>query len=145
MSDNSVLRFVKLTKNAFAPTKGSEGAAGFDLRSAYDCVVPARNTFVVKTDIQIELPQGCYGRVAPRSGLAAKNSIDVGAGVIDIDYRGPVGVVLFNHSDVDFVIAKGDRIAQLVCERIFYPSIEEALSLSTTKRGDGGFGSTGVK
>lgn len=97
------------------------------------------------TDIQIELPSGCYGRVAPRSGLAAKNFIDVGAGVIDEDYRGNVGVVLFNHAAVPFEIKKGDRIAQLICEQIFYPTIEEVETLSITERGAGGFGSTGTK
>lgn len=112
--------------------------------SAYDCVIPARGKSIVKTDIQIELPEGCYGRIAPRSGLAAKNSIDVGAGVIDEDYRGNVGVVLFNHSDVAFSVVKGDRIAQLICERIFYPTLEEVKSLSETERGAGGFGSTGT-
>lgn len=96
------------------------------------------------TDIQIELPSGCYGRVAPRSGLAAKNFIDVGAGVIDEDYRGNVGVILFNHSTVPFEVKKGDRIAQLICEQIFYPSIEEVETLSITERGAGGFGSTGT-
>lgn len=112
--------------------------------SAYDCVIPARGKMVVKTDIQIELPEGCYGRIAPRSGLAAKNFIDVGAGVVDEDYRGNLGVVLFNHSDVKFAIAKGDRIAQLICEKIFYPQLEEVKTLSETERGAGGFGSTGT-
>lgn len=158
-----VLRFTKLTEKAFAPTKGSEKAAGFDLKrfvvlclvfllkfhvnnfdSAYDCVIPARGKFIVKTDLQIELPEGCYGRVAPRSGLAVKNFIDVGAGVIDEDYRGNVGVVLFNHSDIEFAVAKGDRIAQLICERIFYPTLEEVANLTETERGAGGFGSTGT-
>ncbi|XP_070494802.1 deoxyuridine 5'-triphosphate nucleotidohydrolase [Chironomus tepperi] len=139
-----VLRFAKLSENGLAPLKGSEKAAGFDLRSAYDCVVPARGKFVVKTDIQVELPEGCYGRIAPRSGLAAKNFIDVGAGVVDEDYRGNLGVVMFNHSDVDFVVARGDRVAQLICERIYYPTLEESPSLNNTERGEGGFGSTGT-
>lgn len=108
-------------------------------------MIPARGKAVVNTDIQIELPEGCYGRVAPRSGLAVKNCIDVGAGVIDEDYRGNVGVVMFNHSDLEFTVAKGDRIAQLICERIYYPTLEEVKSLSDTLRGDGGFGSTGTK
>lgn len=82
--------------------------------------------------------------MAPRSGLAAKNHIDIGAGVIDEDYRGNVGVVMFNHADTDFQVAKGDRIAQLICERIYYPSLEQVKELSDTKRGDGGFGSTGT-
>ncbi|KAG5679839.1 hypothetical protein PVAND_009376 [Polypedilum vanderplanki] len=139
-----ILRFAKLTDHAFAPIKASEKAAGFDLKSAYDCIVPAHGKQIVKTDIQIELPSGCYGRIAPRSGLAAKNFIDIGAGVVDEDYRGNIGVVMFNHSDVDFHIAKGDRIAQLICERIFYPQLEECSSLTETQRGEGGFGSTGT-
>lgn len=144
-SSACVLRFAKLSEHAFVPTKGSVKAAGFDLKSAYDCIVPARGKALVKTDIQIELPNGCYGRIAPRSGLAAKNFIDVGAGVIDEDYRGNLGVVLFNHADVDFQVTKGDRIAQLICERIFYPELEEAESLNDTERGSGGFGSTGTQ
>lgn len=139
------LKFTRLSENAFPPVKGSERAAGFDLKSAYNYIVPARGKELVKTDIQVELPSGCYGRVAPRSGLAVKNFIDVGAGVIDEDYRGNVGVVLFNHSDTDFEVKKGDRIAQLICERIYYPVLEEVTNLSETKRAEGGFGSTGTK
>ncbi|TRZ16591.1 hypothetical protein HGM15179_010543 [Zosterops borbonicus] len=119
------LRFTKLSENAFAPSRGSARAAGYDLYSAYDCVIPPMEKAVVKTDIQIALPSGCYGRVAPRSGLAAKHFIDVGAGVIDEDYRGNVGVVLFNFGKETFEVKKGDRIAQLICERIYYPELEE--------------------
>lgn len=97
-----VLRFVKLTENAYTPTKGTSDAAGFDLYSAYDYEVPARGKALAMTDIQIAVPSTCYGRVAPRSGLAVKNFIDVGAGVIDRDYRGNVGVVLFNHGPEPF-------------------------------------------
>lgn len=74
----SVLRFTRLTDHAFAPLKGSDKAAGFDLKSAYDYIVPKRGKEMVSTDLKVEIPTGCYGRVAPRSGLAAKNSIDVG-------------------------------------------------------------------
>ena len=83
-------------------------------------------------------------RVAPRSGLAWKKSIDTGAGVIDEDYRGIVRVILFNHSDTDFEIKRGDRIAQLILERILTPEVVETEELSETVRGAGGFGSTGV-
>ncbi|XP_046972273.1 deoxyuridine 5'-triphosphate nucleotidohydrolase [Vanessa cardui] len=141
----TLLKFTRLTDNAFAPVKGSDRAAGFDLKSAYDYKVPAKGKELVKTDLQIELPTGCYGRVAPRSGLAVKNFIDVGAGVIDEDYRGNVGVVLFNHSDEDFVVKKGDRIAQLICEVIFHPDLLEVENLTETKRAAGGFGSTGTQ
>ncbi|XP_041895024.1 deoxyuridine 5'-triphosphate nucleotidohydrolase, mitochondrial isoform X3 [Corvus kubaryi] len=139
------LRFTKLSENAFAPSRGSARAAGYDLYSAYDCVIPPMEKAVVKTDIQIALPSGCYGRVAPRSGLAAKHFIDVGAGVIDEDYRGNVGVVLFNFGKETFEVKKGDRIAQLICERIYYPELEEVEALDDTERGEGGFGSTGKK
>jgi hypothetical protein len=84
------------------------------------------------------------GRIAPRSGLAAKHSIQTGAGVIDADYRGQVKVLLFNHSDVDYAIAEGDRIAQLVIERIYTPEVLEVAELEASVRGAGGFGSTGV-
>lgn len=96
------------------------------------------------TDIQIAVPSGCYGRVAPRSGLAHKNFIDVGAGVIDRDYRGNVGVILFNFGKDVFRVKKGDRIAQLICEKISYPRLEECTTLTETVRGEGGFGSTGI-
>lgn len=87
----------------------------------------------------------CIGRcVASRSGLALKHSIDVGAGVIDADYRGPVGVLLFNHSDADFEVKLGDRIAQLIIEKIFTPDVTEVEDLDPSVRGEGGFGSTGI-
>ncbi|XP_043841517.1 deoxyuridine 5'-triphosphate nucleotidohydrolase, mitochondrial isoform X2 [Dromiciops gliroides] len=137
------LRFARLSEHATAPSKGSARAAGYDLYSAYDYTIPAMEKALVKTDIQISLPPGCYGRVAPRSGLAAKHFIDVGAGVIDEDYRGNVGVVLFNFGKETFEVKKGDRIAQLICERVFYPELEEVQGLDDTERGSGGFGSTG--
>jgi len=90
------------------------------------------------------VPEGTYGRVAPRSGLAWKHHIDVGAGVIDADYRGNVGVVLFNHSEKDFPVQVGDRVAQLILERIIVPDVVEVQELPDTIRGAGGFGSTGM-
>ncbi len=84
------------------------------------------------------------GRIAPRSGLAAKNFIDTGAGVIDADYRGPVKVLLFNHGESDFEVKEGDRIAQLVIERIYTPEVVEVEELEESVRGAGGFGSTGT-
>lgn len=138
-----ILRFSKLTENAFTPTRGSSEAAGYDLHSAYDYTIPAQGKMVALTDLQIALPDGCYGRVAPRSGLAAKHFIDVGAGVVDQDYRGNVGVVLFNFGQNEFEVKKGDRIAQLILERIFIPDLLEVPTLDGTSRGSGGFGSTG--
>lgn len=138
------IRFAKLSADACAPTYGSEWAAGADLYSACDCTVPAKGKFAVPTDIQVEIPVGYYGRVAPRSGLASKNFIDVGGGVIDADYRGNVKVLLFNFGDEPFKVRKGDRIAQLICERIAHCDFVEMSSLEETVRGAGGFGSTGV-
>ncbi|KAK7912580.1 hypothetical protein WMY93_012791 [Mugilogobius chulae] len=138
-----VLRFAKLSEHATTPTRGSAKAAGYDLYSAYDYVVGPMDKAIVKTDIQIAVPPGHYGRVAPRSGLAAKHFIDVGAGVVDEDYRGNVGVVLFNFNKEPFEVKKGDRVAQLVCEKICYPDLQELETLDETERGAGGFGSTG--
>ncbi|XP_037553027.1 deoxyuridine 5'-triphosphate nucleotidohydrolase, mitochondrial isoform X2 [Nematolebias whitei] len=141
--ETPVLRFAKLSEHATTPTRGSTKAAGYDLYSAYDYSVGAMDKAIVKTDIQIAVPHGYYGRVAPRSGLAAKHFIDVGAGVVDEDYRGNVGVVLFNFSKEMFEVKKGDRVAQLVCEKICYPHLVEEKTLDETDRGAGGFGSTG--
>ena len=85
----------------------------------------------------------CDHCIAPRSSLAWKHSIDVGAGVIDSDYRGNIGVILFNHSDDTFVVNEKDRIAQLILERIATPPVVEVAELTETTRGAGGFGSTG--
>ena len=141
---NSTVKLLvkKLSLNAVIPSRGSIFAAGVDLSSSRDCVVPARGKALVPTDLSIAIPSGTYARIAPRSGLAWKNSIDVGAGVVDFDYRGPVGVILFNHCDVEFNIKVGDRIAQLILEKIEIAKVEEVESLDETVRGDGGYGST---
>jgi dUTP pyrophosphatase len=97
----------------------------------------------VDTGISIQPPPGCYGRVAPRSGLAAKYGIDVGAGVIDSDYRGIIRVILFNHNDQPFTINVGDRIAQLILEQALSVPVEQVQELSNTTRNANGFGSTG--
>uniref|UniRef100_A0A5S6R5R8 Deoxyuridine 5'-triphosphate nucleotidohydrolase n=1 Tax=Trichuris muris TaxID=70415 RepID=A0A5S6R5R8_TRIMR len=138
------LRISKLSEYATTPTRGSSLAAGFDLYSAYEYEILPGHNCVCMTDIQVALPKGCYGRVAPRSGLAVKHGIDVGAGVIDGDYRGNVGVVLFNLGKDKFCVKRGDRIAQLICEKIVYPDLIVEQSLDATDRGANGFGSTGV-
>ena len=140
-----VLSVKRLSETATIPTRGSKYAAGYDLYSAKQLVVPAKGKALVPTDISIAIPENTYARIAPRSGLAWKKFIDVGAGVVDYDYRGPVGVVLFNHGDEDLIIEIGDRIAQLILERICMADVEEVEELPDTERGSGGFGSTGVK
>tara|TARA_X000001036_G_scaffold157310_1_gene149377 strand:- start:3574 stop:3999 length:426 start_codon:yes stop_codon:yes gene_type:complete len=134
----------KLCFDAIIPSRGSDGAVGYDLYSSEAVVVPCQaGRALVSTGITIVLPPGVYGRVAPRSGLAAKHCINVGAGVIDPDYTGEIKVILFNHGLKDFEIKKGDRIAQLVLERCETPPIEEINIIEDTERGSGGFGSTG--
>ncbi|KAI8377743.1 dUTPase-like protein [Radiomyces spectabilis] len=135
----------RLSEKAKLPTRGSPASAGYDLYSAEDKVIPAQGKAVIATDLSVAVPEGCYGRVAPRSGLASKHFIDTGAGVIDADYRGPLGVLLFNFSKEDYTVAQGDRIAQLVLERIYTPEVVEVQDLDTTTRGAGGFGSTGYQ
>ncbi|EJW73343.1 DUTP pyrophosphatase [Wuchereria bancrofti] len=103
--DKKCIYFKKLSENAHIPTYGSEWAAGADLYSAYDCVIPAKNKGSVGTDLQVQIPRGYYGRIAPRSGLAVKHFIDVGAGVVDSDYRGHLSVVLFNFGTEDFQVS----------------------------------------
>lgn len=144
LSSQPPLLIKKLSENAYTPTRGSAFAAGYDLYAAKPITIPSRGKALVSTDLSIATPEGTYGRIAPRSGLAAKNFIDTGAGVIDADYRGEVKVLLFNHSEVDFEIKKGDRVAQLVLERIYTPEIVEVENLEESVRGAGGFGSTGT-
>lgn len=134
----------KLHPDAVIPSRGSQGAAGYDLHSVVDVVVAPGERAVVDTGVAIEICQkDVYARVAPRSGLAVKNGIDVLAGVIDSDYRDSIKVVLINHGKENFSIMSGNRIAQLVFESIVLPKLVEG-ELTDTVRGTGGFGSTGV-
>lgn len=137
------LRVVLLTENATLPARASAGAAGYDLFAAADaCIIP-QGRQLVPTNLAIAVPEGYYARVAPRSGLAWRHGVHVGAGVIDADYRGELKVLLFNLGEITFDVRKGDRIAQLVLERIATPPVVKVESLEDTQRGDGGFGSTG--
>ncbi|KAF8516630.1 dUTP diphosphatase [Gautieria morchelliformis] len=140
---DSNLLIKRLSDRARLPTRGSSLSAGYDLYSAENKVIPAKGKALVDTQISLAVPLGTYGRVAPRSGLASKFMIDTGAGVIDADYRGVVFVLLFNHSDTDFQVAEGDRIAQLIIEKIETPAVVEVNDLEATLRGANGFGSTG--
>jgi dUTP pyrophosphatase len=137
------LQVKRLSDKAKLPTRGSPFAAGYDLYSAEQKLIPAHGKALVDLQISVAVPAGTYGRVAPRSGLASKFMIDTGAGVIDADYRGTVFVLLFNLSDKDFQVEEGDRVAQLILERIYTPEVVEVTNLDDTVRGTGGFGSTG--
>lgn len=139
----------RLSPDAKLPKRATLGSAGYDLFSAVNCTIPERGRCLVNTYISLILPEGHYGRIAPRSGLALNKGIDVGAGVIDPDYTGSIGIVLFNHSDKKFVVNVGDRIAQLVLEKCSTPQVKEWKGDNNkpsrvTLRGTAGFGSTGI-
>ena len=139
----SMIQVKRMSDAAIVPRKGTVGSAGYDLYASAECVVPAKGKSIVKTDIAMAIPYGYYGRVAPRSSMAVKHT-DIGAGVIDSDYRGEIGVVLFNHAETDLVIKVHDRIAQLIIEKLGMGDLVEVSELDDTSRGVGGYGSTGV-
>ncbi|CAE8667623.1 unnamed protein product, partial [Polarella glacialis] len=143
-SSQGAMMVKRLCPSASMPLRGSDFAAGFDLAASEASVVPAGGKGIVKTGLSIAIPQGTYARIAPRSGLAAKKMINIGAGVVDYDYRGEVGVVLFNHGTEDFGVEVGDRVAQLILENVTMVGCVEVDSLDETARGTGGYGSTGV-
>jgi len=132
-----------LRPDAKAPSRGSEFAAGYDLYSVEDAKIAPLDRQMIETGIAIGLPAGTYGRIAPRSGLAAKFGIDVLSGVIDLDYTGEIKVILFNSGKEVFEVKKGDKIAQLILECILTPQVRQVEVLPPTVRGAGGFGSTG--
>lgn len=139
------MRIKRLTDTAIAPTYATDGSAGMDLYADEDYVIPCASDFiVVSTGISVEIDADKTGLVWPRSGLAAKFGIDTGAGVIDPDYRGEIKVLLFNHGVDNYVVKRGDRIAQLLIVPCYRPKIEVVDNLDETERGAGGFGSTGV-
>ena len=137
------ITWTKLSEDAQDPVYGSKFAAGADLCAAREYTIPAGKTALVSTGLKINVRPGHYARVAPRSGLAVKNFIDVGAGVYSGEEE-ELLVLMFNYGTEAFTVNKGDRVAQLIAERIADINIEKVEELSETKRGAGGFGSTGV-
>jgi dUTP pyrophosphatase len=140
----STLPVQLLSEIAQLPTKGSIEAAGHDLYSAEDLTIPPHDQALVDTQIAVAIPRDAYGRVAPRSGLAVKSKIGIAAGVIDADYRGSIKVLLVNNADKPFIVKPGDRIAQLIIEKIHCLEALPVTHLEDTPRGNSGFGSTDV-
>lgn len=134
----------RLTTDAKMPKRGSPGAAGYDLCSIEGVTIPPGQREVVGTGLKLQIPSDCYCRLAPRSGLAVRFGVDIGAGVVDRDYRGPVKLILMNLGQEPFEVKKGDRVAQMILERIRTPEPEEVEELEETPRGEQGFGSTGL-
>ncbi|MFT4578665.1 MAG: dUTP pyrophosphatase [Nitrospinales bacterium] len=125
------------------PQYAHAGDAGADLTSSEKIAIPPRERTLVSTGVRLEIPDGYVGLIWPRSGLAVKKGIDCGAGVIDSHYRGEVKVLLFNHSDNEFQIEPGDRIAQILIQKVERVEFLPADQLNETTRNDAGFGSTG--
>jgi len=125
------------------PERGSVLAAGLDLCSVEDINIGPKQRVTAKTGLAVAIPPGFYGRIAPRSGLAARNGLDVLAGVIDSDYRGEICCLLYNTGDEVITLAAGSKICQLIVEQIITPEAVWATDLDETARGAGGFGSTG--
>jgi dUTP pyrophosphatase len=153
MSHDETVQIKLLRPSARVPARGSTRAAGFDLYASEAATIPGAESEdgrvtvgrgVVPTGIALAIPHGLYGRIAPRSGLAVRRGIDVGAGVVDGDYRDELLILLFNFSAEPFEVAPGDRVAQIVFERIAEPLLVTVGELGGDDRG-GGFGSTGVR
>ena len=135
----------KLNEKGQIPFRGSDLAAGVDLHASKEVCIPPLTRKTVRTGIAIAIPENTYARIVPRSGLAAKHSLDVGAGVLDADYRGELKVLLINHASTPFTVKEGDRIAQLILEKVKLSDPMEVDSLEETSRGEAGFGSTGFE
>ena len=153
------IKYVKLSDFAICPSRNTNEDAGYDLYSTDMCSLKPMERRLVSTGISIEIPEGYYGRIAPRSGLAVKKGIDVMAGVIDSGYRGEIKVLLVNlnppspkknayesffgsFGKID--IKQEDRIAQIIIEKCYSPKWIEVEELSNSERDEGGFGSSGV-
>lgn len=144
------LRFKRLAnkfKDIQLPSYATKGSSGLDIRAAIDddTLVPSGKIFLIPTNLSVEIPQGYELQVRPRSGLAVKNGIGIlnSPGTIDSDYRGEIKIILINLSEKDFVIHRGDRIAQMVLSKVYTAEIIEAKKLKKSKRGKGGFGHSG--
>lgn len=147
MSDTFVLWInYEIEDPELLPKYQTQGSSGCDLRSSIDTILPAGSRAMIPTGLKLDIPTGFEAQVRPRSGLAAKHGITVlnTPGTVDCDYRGEVKVILLNTSDQDFVIKKGDRIAQLVFAQVFRAIFKKDEVLTQTDRGEGGFGSTGL-
>jgi len=144
-NQKTIVKLKKLDASAVLPAQATSGAAGFDLVAIEAATIPMHSRAMIRTGIAMEIPPGYEAQVRPRSGMAAKNGVTVlnSPGTIDADYRGEIKVILQNHGP-NYQVNVGDKIAQIVIQRV--PSIEfQAVDeLTSTDRGAAGFGSTGV-
>jgi len=136
------VRVKRLSNKAIQPTKGSRLVAGHDIYPISEFTIPAHGQVLVETGIAIELPKGTYPRSAPQSGLASKKGVAITRGVIDVDYPGEMRVIMINQGKAYGRIQEGDRITQLIIEKINTPDIMEVDKLELTDRANSGIGST---
>lgn len=139
------LKIKKLNKEINVPSYAHDYDAALDLPSSVNIILKPGQKEIIKTGLSMAIPNGYAGLVWDRSGLAAKNSLHVMAGVIDSGYRGEIGVVIINLGKEDFKVEKNMRIAQMLIQPIAVPTITEVEELDETTRNNNGFGSTGLK
>jgi dUTP pyrophosphatase len=148
MESHPPVRVLKLDADAHLPEYATGGAAASDLRARLNSpvIIPPLGRAKIPTGLALEIPAGYEAQIRPRSGLAAKYGVTVlnSPGTIDSDYRGEVAIILVNLGNEDFTVSDGDRIAQLLIAPVCRAPLVEAVELSETGRGSGGFGSTGV-
>jgi len=145
--ENYTLKIRKIHDKAIIPSYAHEGDAGLDLYAVNEVILKPGERGLVHTGIQIELPKNTEAQIRPRSGLALKNGITTlnSPGTIDEGYRGEIGVILINHSNEEFKVEQGMKIAQMVIKPIFKVDIIETIELSDSERSEKGFGSSGTR
>lgn len=146
--ENILIKYLKESKDLYRLEKATKGSAGFDLLASINNTleIGAGKSLLVPCGFSLQMPKNFEAQVRPRSGLALKNSLTVlnTPGTIDSDYRGEICVILINHGQISFKITRGMRIAQIIFKEIPEVNLVEVDELDNTKRGSGGFGSTGV-
>ena len=140
--NQKILQVQKLTKDAKLPTKATQGSIGYDLYATNTLQVPGNDNQLIETGLAMTPPKGTYIRIAPRSGLALKKKIQIDAGVIDPDYTGEIKVLLSNRSTKPFQVEQGDKIAQIILEKVENAKIKPVKYLNSTNQGIKGFGSS---
>jgi len=133
-----------MTANAIVPARATIGSVGYDLCAIENTIIPPKQTKIIKTGLSVEIPEGYEMQIRPRSGISVKSDVVVMLGTIDSDYRGEIGIICKNIGDVQYVICAGDKLAQFVFKKVEIMDIEVVDNLTETKRGNGGFGSTGL-
>lgn len=137
------IKVKKLKVNAILPQMMRQGDAAFDLATCEDVLLHPGETKIIPTGLVLEIPEGFVGNIRDRSGLSAKHALHTLAGIIDSNYRGEIGVVMTNLSQTDYNIKTGDRVAQMLIQKIEMTEFEEVEEVSDTNRGEAGFNSSG--